>query len=67
MRKHKTFRLVPHSALIKARSFKMTASTFSLIGKTIEYEFEELSDKNVPTKPSGVGLREVDKYGRPLV
>ena len=49
------------------KNYRLYENALELIGKTIEYEFEELSDKNVPTKPSGVGLREVDKYGRPLV
>lgn len=49
------------------KNYRTYENALELIGKTIEYEFEELSDKGVPTKPSGVGLREVDKYGRPLV
>ena len=48
------------------KNYRLYENALELIGQTIEYEFEELSDKNVPTKPSGVGLREVDKYGRPL-
>lgn len=49
------------------KNYRTYENALELIGKTIEYEFEELSDKGVPTKPSGVGLREVDKYGRALV
>ncbi len=38
-----------------------------LIGKVIEVEFEDFSDDGVLQKPVGIGIREIDKYGRPLV
>lgn len=38
-----------------------------LIGKVIEFEYEEFSDSGIPTKPSGVGVRLVDQYGRAVV
>lgn len=41
-------------------------NALKLIGQTIEFEFEEFSDDGVPTKPAGVLVRKVDKYGRPL-
>ena len=49
------------------KKYRTYENALELIGKTIEYEFEELSDKGVPTKPVAIGLREVDKYGRALV
>ncbi len=38
-----------------------------LIGKVIEVEFEDFSDDGVLQKPVGIGIREVDRYGRPKV
>lgn len=38
-----------------------------LIGKVIEVEFEDFSDDGVLQKPVGIGVRQVDKYGRPAV
>ena len=42
-------------------------NALTLIGKSIMFEYEELSDAGVPTKPVGIMIREVDQYGRPLV
>ena len=37
------------------------------VGKFITFEYEELSEKGVPTKPVGIMLRECDEDGVPLV
>ena len=47
-------------------NYRLYVNAVRLIGKTIEVEFEEYSDSGVPTKPSGIGVRPVDNYGRPL-
>lgn len=49
------------------KNFRLYDNALELIGKTIEYEYEEESDDGVPTKPVGVGIREVDKFGRPVI
>jgi hypothetical protein len=38
-----------------------------LIGKVIEVEFEDFSDDGVLQKPVGIGVRQVDKHGRPVI
>ncbi len=48
-------------------NYRLYENAVTLIGLTIEVEFESLSDAGIPGKPVGIGLREVDKYGRPLV
>ena len=50
------------AADINYREYK---NALTLIGKTIEYSYEELSDAGVPTKPVGERIREVDEHGRP--
>lgn len=42
---------------------RMYDDAVKLIGETIEYAYEELSDSLVPTKPVGERLREVDDAG----
>lgn len=46
---------------------RMYEDAVKLIGQTIEYAYEELSDDLVPTKPVGEQLREVDENGEPRV
>lgn len=52
---------------VGSKNYRLYENSKELIGQTIEYEFEELSDDGIPTKPSGVGVRLVDSLGRPLV
>lgn len=40
-------------------NYREYSNAVTLIGKTITYQYEELSDKLVPTKPVGIALREV--------
>ena len=49
------------------KNYRLYENALEIIGKTIEVEFEDVSDTGVLLKPVGIGLREVDKYGRPLV
>ena len=49
------------------KNYRLYENALELIGKTIEVEFEALSDSGTPQKPVSIGIREVDKYGRPLV
>lgn len=49
------------------KNYREYDNALELIQEYIEVEYEELSDDGVPTKPSGVGVRAVDKYGRPTV
>lgn len=42
---------------------RLYESALTLVGKTIEYAYEELSDSLIPTKPVGERLREVDEDG----
>lgn len=46
------------------KNYRLHENALDLIGRVIEFEYEELSDLSVPTKPVGIGLRNVDKYGR---
>lgn len=46
------------------KNYRLHENALELIGRVVEYEYEELSDLSVPTKPVGIGLRNVDKYGR---
>lgn len=49
------------------KNYRLYENALELLGSTIETEYEELSDAGVPTKPTGVGIRKVDKFGRPVV
>ena len=40
-------------------NYRKYSNALMLIGKAITYEYEELSDKRIPTKPTGVGVREM--------
>lgn len=42
-------------------NYRSYENGLTLINKFIKFEYEELSDDGVPTKPVGVGLRELDK------
>lgn len=44
-------------------NYREYSNAVTLIGKAITYQYEELSDKLVPTKPVGVALREVMSDG----
>lgn len=52
---------------VGSKNYRLYENSKELIGSFIEYEYEELSDAGIPTKPSGVGIRLVDSLGRPLV
>ena len=49
------------------KNYRLYENALELIGKTIEVEYEALSDSGTPQKPVSIGIREVDKYGRALV
>ena len=40
-------------------NYRKYSNALLLIGKAVTYEYEELSDKGVPTKPVAVGVREM--------
>jgi DNA ligase-1 len=40
-------------------NYRLYENACTLTGKHVEYEYEELSDKNIPTKPCGVRVREM--------
>lgn len=49
------------------KNYRLYENALEIIGKVIEVEYEDVSDTGVPCKCVAIGLREVDKYGRPLV
>lgn len=49
------------------KNYREHDNALELVGKFIEFEYEELSDDGVPTKPVGVGIRELNKNLEPLV
>lgn len=49
------------------KNYRLYDNALELIDQVIEFEYEEESDDGVPTKPVGVGIRQVDQYGRPVV
>lgn len=49
------------------KNYRLYENALEIIGKTIEVEFEDYSDDGVPCKCCAIGLREVDKYGRPVL
>lgn len=49
------------------KNYRDYDNAIELLNVTIEFEYEEFSDSGVPTKPVGVGVRAVDKYGRPVI
>lgn len=46
-------------------NYRLYENSLTLVGKFIKFEYEEYSDSGVPTKPVGVGLREVDENWQP--
>lgn len=62
----KTFKLLMRkdSGIINYRDYE---NSDWLVGKTIKYEYEALSKGSIPTKPVGIGLRDVDKQGNPVL
>lgn len=46
-------------------NYRKYSNALLLIGKAVTYEYEELSDKRIPTKPCGVAIREVLSNGEP--
>ena len=48
-------------------NFREYDNALTLLDKVIEYEYEEHSDAGVPTKPVGIGIREVNSNGQPLI
>ena len=49
------------------KNYREYDNALELIEQYIEYEYEELSDDGVPTKPSGVQVRVVNKNGEPVI
>lgn len=49
------------------KNYREYDNALELIDQYIEYEYEELSDDGVPTKPSGVQVRAVNKNGEPVI
>lgn len=48
-------------------NYRLYENAVKLIGVTIEVEFEDYSDDGVPCKCTSIGIRQVDKYGRPVI
>ena len=48
-------------------NYRFYENAVKLIGVTIEVEFEDYSDDGVPCKCTSIGIRQVDKYGRPVI
>jgi len=46
-------------------NYRLYDNSLKLIGKFIKFEYEEYSDDGKPTKPVGVGLREMDNNWQP--
>lgn len=57
------FDLLMLKSSVPGMNARLYEDALTLIGKTIEYAYEELSDERVPTKPVGERLREVDANG----
>lgn len=51
----------------KGTNYRRKENADSLIGQHITYEYEELSDENVPLKPVGIAPRDVNDSGEPLI
>lgn len=47
-------------------NYRLYENSLTLIGKFIKFEYEEFSDDGKPTKPAGVGLRELDDNWNPI-
>lgn len=48
-------------------NYRLYENAVKLIGVTIEVEFEDYSDDGVPCKCTSIGIRQVNKYGEPLL
>lgn len=51
----------------KQINYRLYENSLLLIGKHIQYEYEELTDVLKPSKPVGVGLRDVSESGNPIL
>lgn len=49
------------------KNYREHDNALELVEKFIEFEYEELSDDGVPTKPVGVNVRELNKNLEPLI
>ena len=49
------------------KNYREYDNALELVENHIEFEYEELSDDGVPTKPSGVQVRAVNKNGEPVI
>ena len=49
------------------KNYRLYENALELIGKVIEVEYEDVSDDGVFQKPVGIGIRQVDQYGRPVL
>lgn len=58
---------IPDGINVSGSNYRDKANANHLIGKHITYQYEELSSENIPTKPVGLYIREVDKNGDPLI
>lgn len=58
---------IPDGVTVSGRNYRDKANADHLVGKHITYQYEELSSDNVPTKPVGLYIREVDENGNPLI
>lgn len=58
---------IPDGVTVLGRNYRDKANANHLIGKHITYQYEELSSDNIPTKPVGLYIREVDQNGNPLI
>ncbi len=47
-------------------NYRLYKNSLELVGKFIKFEYEEYSDSGVPTKPVGVGIRELNENWEPL-
>lgn len=63
--KDKTFKVRPKGTLADREIILDNISNY--IGKWYKIEYESLSKDNKPTKPVGIGLRDCDIYGNPIV
>lgn len=50
---------IPDGKIITGLNYRSKENAESLLGQHITYEYEELSSGNVPTKPTGLGVREL--------
>lgn len=52
---------------VGSKNYRDYNNALELVKKFIEFEYEELSDDGVPTKPVGVNIRELNKNLEPLL